>query len=138
MKLDDALAAVCAANDAMYKAEQVDDPDLSAQAFLWASIANFYNGQNEVAQGYLDKADALKKHLKSDADQKILGLWIRYGVGNRSAEKRMEGYSKRFQLGKRRTSSTGTASTISSQKHKLQRVKPTNKMNDLPEFDSGT
>lgn len=143
VKPDDALPAVCVADDAMYKAEQVNDPDLSAQAFLWAGIANFYHGQSEVAQGYLDKADAMKKHLKSDADRRVLSLWLQYGVGNRFVEKRMDGYSMRYkagskkapQAGIRRTSSTGTASTVDS--HIMEKVKPTNKMNDLPDFDDG-
>ena len=143
MKPDDALPAVCVADDAIYKAEQVDDPDLSAQAFLWAGIANFYHGQSEISQGYLDKAHGLKKYLKSDADRRVLSLWLRYGVRNRFVEKRMDGYSMRFKIGSkrapqagmRRTSSTGTASTADS--HKLQKVKPTNKMNDLPECDDG-
>lgn len=137
LRADDALAAVCVADTAMYKAEQIDDPDLSAQAFLWAGIANFYDGQSEKAQGYLDKADALKNHLKSDTDRTVLALWIKHEAGNKSVEKRKDGYSKRFRLGKRRTSSAGTASTIGSQKHNLHRIKATNKMNDLPEFDSG-
>ncbi|KAK0108173.1 hypothetical protein ONS95_002995 [Cadophora gregata] len=128
-------------NGAIYKAEQVHDPDLSAQAYLWAAIANFYHGQSEVAQGYLDKADGLKKYLKCSANQRVLGLWAQYGVLTRSADRRMEGYNKRFQtgkvhLGRQRALCTETASTTGSQKYNLLKVKPSNNVNDLPDIDT--
>lgn len=137
---DDSLAAVRAADDALLKAEKVDYADLTAQSFLWAGIAYFYDGQSQEAQEFIDEAGKLKGYLRED-DRKVLDLWVKYGIDRRSVETRSNGYvnglrAANFQGGGGRRRSSSTSITRSPNRGGPTRKKQ-NENNDIPEFDSG-
>ena len=144
---DDSLAAIHAADVAITMAEKVNEDDITAQASLWAGIAYFYHGDSKRSQFYLDRAHHLKEILELNADKKILHLWTHYGVVNKSAETRREGYDRNYRfapiiVGNRRRSSWSTNSSAGTPIQTRQwRFIPWRSSNlsaiSLPESDEG-
>ncbi len=88
----DAAAAVNEAKQAIRLADGFKDADLTAQAYLWAAIAQFYHEDGPAAESSLEEAKKLAAQLKKEEDRVILQFWIEYQVDGPSVEKRMEGY----------------------------------------------
>ncbi|CZT41376.1 uncharacterized protein RSE6_01107 [Rhynchosporium secalis] len=102
---------------ALKRAEENGNPDLIAQAYMWAGIAAFYHGESQRAANYLEHAQKMKNRLGSETDRTVLALWINHKVATKACETRMEGYNKGSRIGRRadkgsrRSSSTDTTGT---------------------------
>ncbi|CZS87933.1 uncharacterized protein RCO7_00888 [Rhynchosporium graminicola] len=83
---DDSITATSAGDTALRRAEENGNPDLIAQAYMWAGIAAFYHGESQRAANYLGQAQKMKNRLRSETDRTVLALWINHKVATKASD----------------------------------------------------